>query len=192
MPDDLLQELAGFDWEGFYSDTRSCRLDATLGRILRHLPKARSRAWKAATAGSRLIAPFATPTGATWSELRIRFTSDFQVQVTVREVSAVRNYVEMGFEDRRAGTGPSKPDSSWTLFRRFAALKGVLQRADDVGLAWPKVETRVQTIRRRLRVIFRMPGDPIEYEHETNCYRTRFRLELVDHDRPVSAAAKFC
>jgi len=47
------------------------------------------------------VAPFRTPPGATWSDLKIRFTSDLRVRITLPQVDEVRNFVEMGFEDRR-------------------------------------------------------------------------------------------
>ena len=129
------------------------------------------------------MAPFRTPPGATWGEVWIRFIGDFRVQITLHHIEEVRNFVEMGFEDRR-GKGKSKPDSSWELLRKLAEMNGVLQCSQEVdGVPWRKIETRVQTIRRRLRALFGIPGDPIEYERRSNCYRTRLKIEFPNSDR---------
>lgn len=43
-----------------------------------------------------LVKQFPTPDGSIWADVTIRFTSDLQVQITVRHSTEVRTYAEMG------------------------------------------------------------------------------------------------
>ena len=67
-----------------------------------------------------LVTPLPTTEGATWRDVSIRFTSEFQVQITVLGHTAVRNYVDMGFEDRRRQV----PDSAWELLQSGRRTQG--------------------------------------------------------------------
>ena len=79
-----------------------------------------------APASARLVRPFPTPGGSTWADVVIRFTSDLQSQISVRDHTEVRTHIEMGFEDRRKGKGNSKPDQNWEVLRTFAERDGTL------------------------------------------------------------------
>lgn len=120
------------------------------------------------------VARFPTPEGAGWADVSIRLTSEFQAQITVAGCSEVRNYAEMGFEDRRS----QLPDSAWELLRQFAEHGGTIRNSQQANSTrWPLVEKRVQIIRKRLRQLFQIPGDPFEPYHRVKCYRAKFRIE---------------
>ena len=125
-----------------------------------------------------LIKPISAPAGTKWSDVKIRFTSDFQVQIYVGENAEVRNYIEMGFEDRRK---KEVPDSAWAVFRKLAEKRGVIASESEAGVdKWTKVEKAVQSIRKRLRLLFQIPSDPFERFRDVHCYKTRFSVECVE------------
>jgi len=123
---------------------------------------------------SVLVKPFATPEGSTWDDVTIRLTSDFQVQISIRGRSEVRNYIEMGFEDRRAKRNP-KPDQKWEFLRRFAEGTGAIQSTKEAA-EWPKLEKAVQSISARLKKLFDISDPPIEYDRRSKSYMTKFKL----------------
>jgi hypothetical protein len=129
----------------------------------------------ATASGERLVRSFPTPYGSTWSDIVIRFTSDFQVQIRARDQTEVRTYIEMGFEDRRKGNRRSKPDGNWEILKKFAELNGKIhatERADN----WKKLEKSVQEINKRLKGLFGFNDRPITYEGLSKAYRTRFKI----------------
>lgn len=133
---------------------------------------------------ARLIRPFPTPDGSTWPNVMIRFTSDFQVQLTVSNRTEVRNYIEMGFEDRRAKRSP-KPDQNWETLREFARSNGVITSTKDAA-DWPKLEKAVEKIKKRLRSVFGLSDPPIMYDRPTKSYRTAFEVLRPPDDETQS------
>ncbi|HLY59993.1 MAG TPA: hypothetical protein VKV95_04435 [Terriglobia bacterium] len=134
---------------------------------------------------AKLIRPFPTPDGNKWPNVLIRFTSDFQVQVTVSDKTEVRNYVEMGFEDRRAKSN-SKPDRNWEILREFATNNGVIASTKEAA-DWPKLEKAVQTLNKRLKELFTLSERPIIYDKQGKAYRTRLTLiPPPDDEHPSS------
>lgn len=127
------------------------------------------------------VRPVSSPAGMKWSDVKVRFTSDFQVQIYVGEISEVRNYIEMGFEDRRK---KGAPDSAWAVLRRLAEKRGIIASPFEAGVdKWTKVEKAVQNIRKRLRLLFQIPSDPFERFRDVHCYKTRFSVECRESHR---------
>jgi len=127
------------------------------------------------------VSPLPTPRGVTWRDVFIRFVSDFAVQITVLDATLTRNFVELGFEDQRGKKKP-KPDSSWVLLRKLAEMGGAIANETEAGMPWPKVEKAVQTLRQRLRHLFRIPDDPFESYRKAKCYRANFNVEFPNAD----------
>ena len=116
-----------------------------------------------------------------WQDIHIRFTSDFQVQITTPQGAETRNYVEMGLEDGR-NKKSSKPTDPWWVFKALAIDNGTL------GVTFQtksKIEKAVQHIRKKLRSTFSPTpeGDPIPWDRRKRCFRTSFRLSYPDHER---------
>jgi hypothetical protein len=130
--------------------------------------------------GAPAIRKFPTPDEATWDNVSIRFTGDLAVQITVSDVSEARNYVEMGFEDRRKkASGSTMYDSSWGLLREFAKQGGVIARPQQAHARdWRCVEKGVQAINRKLRALVNIAGNPIQYHRREKRYRAALRLEF--------------
>ena len=96
------------------------------------------------------------------------------------------NFVEMGFEDRRKKTNTSTcHDSAWVLLREFAKHGGTIERPQQASnkAKWANVETGVGTINKKLKALFRLSTNPIEYQRNERRYRTAFTLEFPDSDR---------
>jgi hypothetical protein len=124
---------------------------------------------------SERVEPFPTPMGARWDDLSIKFTSDHRVRLTIKQVTQNRNYAEIGFEDRRGGGG--KPDSAWGFLRSLAESAGRIEKPVTFKqLGWEKVEKQSQTVRRRLRKLFNIAGDPLPFEGAA--YEARFQITL--------------
>jgi hypothetical protein len=121
-----------------------------------------------------LVRPFPTPEGTTWADVLVRFTGDFDAQISARDHTEVRTYVEMGFEDRR-GKRSSKPDRNWVVLRDFAERDGAIQSTKEAA-EWPKLEKAVQSINARLKEVFGMLDSPIRYDRASKSYRAKFKL----------------
>jgi hypothetical protein len=122
-----------------------------------------------------LVRPFAMPGGSKWGDVLVRFTSDFCCQISVQNNSEVRNYVEMGFEDRRSRERNSKPDRNWEALRTFAERDGAIAATGHVS-EWRKLEKRVQTINARLKTLFGFSNSGILYDRQAKAYRAQFKL----------------
>ena len=120
---------------------------------------------------------FPMPAGAQWKDVTISFTSDHSVQIFVQDVSAVRTYAEMGFEDRRQGGG--KPNSAWGCLILIAKLGGRIERRVDLKRQeWPKVVKQVQAIRATLKQLFGLQEDPLPFRKHT-AYEAQFKIRLA-------------
>ena len=111
-----------------------------------------------------------------WSEVTIEFTSEHRVQITMLGDSFTENYAEMGFEDRKARL----PNAAWRMLRMIAEGNGRIS-IPPRGVPWPKVEKRVQEIRRVLRAYFQQrkiaipSSDPLPFVKGQG-YVSAFRL----------------
>jgi hypothetical protein len=118
------------------------------------------------------VPPFPIPAGAAWEDVSIRFLSDHRVEVAARGHVETRNYSEMGFEDHRTGN----PNKAWELLRSMAEQGGLL-RGPKLGRERSKVEKTVQELRKSLRHLFQLGGDPVEFSRKDGGYKARFRVE---------------
>ncbi len=107
----------------------------------------------------------------TWDAIEIHFLSDERVQVRNGETTQTFNYAEFGFEDGRN----EKPNRAWVLLRTLAEKRGMIQSAAEAGQNWPRVEKRIQEIRRVLRARFGISADPIPFVEGTG-YRAIFKI----------------
>jgi hypothetical protein len=142
------------------------------GRVVRFRAKLDGGA-KVPTSLPETVAPAqASMSARGWEDVEIRFLSDFTFQAVVNgTVLPPQNYAEMGFGDGRHG----RPKAAWDTLRALAESGGVFQ-STQTAAAWPKLEKRIQEIRRLLRAHFNLPGDPVPYR--PGGYRTRFRIRL--------------
>jgi hypothetical protein len=108
---------------------------------------------------------------ATWKDIAILFLSDLRVQIRNGPNSETLNYAEFGFKDGRTGN----PNQAWKTLLALAENDGVIKDGSAVGKAWPKVEKRIQEIRKVLRDHFGISADPIEFVSGVG-YKVSFRI----------------
>ena len=107
-----------------------------------------------------------------WDEVEIRFVSDFTFQAVVNgTVRAPQNYAEVGLGDGRHG----RPKAAWETLRALAESGGVVA-STRTAADWPRLEKRIQELRRVLQAVFQVPDDPIPYRD--GAYRTRFTIRI--------------
>ena len=109
---------------------------------------------------------------ATWDTIEISFLSDERVQIRNGPDIETYNYNELGFEDSRNG----KPNQAWVTLRVLAVERGIIRDATKTGGTWPKVEKRMQEIRKALRNHFGISSDPILFIEGVG-YQTRFKID---------------
>jgi hypothetical protein len=124
---------------------------------------------------SRRIDPFPTLPHTRWEDITIVFTSEFQVQISAGDQTQTRNYDEMGFADTR-GAG-SKPNRAWFILKQLADHGGRIPRPRELtGPGLTALEKRIQSIRRKMRELFQIPGDPFKSFRPNYVYEARFKV----------------
>jgi len=113
--------------------------------------------------------------GASWQAVEISFLSDERVQIRNGKSIETRNYGELEFADRRAKRGKPKPNQAWVTLRAMAEQDGIIRDGAKTGATWPKVEKRIQEIRKVLRKHFSITADPIPFVEGTG-YQARFKI----------------
>lgn len=113
----------------------------------------------------------AEPSVASWERIEISFLSDERVQIRDGSQIETRNYAEFGFADGRNG----KPDQAWLTLRALAEARGTIRDGAKTGRDWPKVEKRMQKIRKALRNHFGISADPVPFVEGTG-YQACFKI----------------
>ncbi len=113
--------------------------------------------------------------GASWRDIEISFLSDERVQIRNGTTTETRNYGELEFADRRAKQGKPKPNQAWMTLRAMAEQNGIIRDGAKTGASWPKVEKRIQEIRKVLRKHFSITADPIPFVEGTG-YQASFKI----------------
>lgn len=114
------------------------------------------------------IAFFATPSGATWEQIEIRFKDGHTVSVKALAEQGVFNYSQMGMANRKN----AEPTVQWKLLKTFAEARGHLTwKSPD---AHRKNQKRREVLSKDLCAFFRIEGDPIA--SDGGGWRVRFKL----------------
>jgi hypothetical protein len=122
--------------------------------------------------GTRVMTP-KNSAAKSWQSIEILFVSDHRLQIRANGMSMeTLNFAEFGFADRRT----QNPNKAWELLRALAQSRGTICDGKAIGEQWPKIEKRVQDIRRVLREYFGLPGDPIPFIEGTG-YQTLFKIK---------------
>jgi hypothetical protein len=108
---------------------------------------------------------------ASWDAIKISFLSDVRVQIHNGANTETCNYAELGFKDGRTGN----PNQAWLTLRAMAQQNGIIRDGLKTGAAWPKVEKRMQEIRKVLRKHFGVAADPIPFVEGTG-YKACFKI----------------
>jgi hypothetical protein len=99
-----------------------------------------------------------------------------------------RNYAEFGFADGRTGN----PNQAWEALRVLAAQRGVIRDGTALNLPWPKVEKRIQEIRRLLREHFHISSDPIPFVESKVLHSIRAGRSQLYRSRKGNGDRKIC
>ena len=67
------------------------------------------------------------------------------------------------------------PNRAWETLRRLAELRGIIRNGTQACLPWPKLEKRVQEIRRVFRKHFSISADPLPFIKGTG-FHARFKI----------------
>src|SRR5712691_6894594 len=67
------------------------------------------------------------------------------------------------------------PNRAWETLRRLAELRGIIRDGTQACLPWPKLEKRVQEIRRVFRKHFSISADPLPFIKGTG-FHARFKI----------------
>jgi hypothetical protein len=114
--------------------------------------------------------------GTDWAAIEILFLSDERVQIRNGAQTETRNYAELGFADRRIERGKTaKPNVAWVTLRTMAEQNGIIRDGTKTGVAWPKVEKRMQFIRKAFRNHFGIAADPVPFVAGTG-YQASFKI----------------
>lgn len=108
---------------------------------------------------------------ATWDTIEISFLSDERIQIYNGTDTKPYNYAEFGFADSRNG----KPNQAWVTLRDLAEAKGIILINARRVSPWPKVEKRIQEIRKALRDHFGITSDPFLFKDGIG-YQARFKI----------------
>jgi len=120
------------------------------------------------------VSPLIVPPGATWENLRITM-SEHALHVELKGKTEDRAFQEAGFEEKRR---KQVPDRLWHVLQVLALLGGVLP-FDDPNLdqkARLNIKQYVSQLRKRLKALFPIEGDPFEPTGKTRKYRSRFKI----------------
>jgi hypothetical protein len=120
--------------------------------------------------GASAPAPlFATPAGARWSDVRLRFVDGHTLAVRVGNAAGRFNFSQMGMANRKNST----PTVQWELLREFAAGYGSLTWNSPA--ADRKNKKRRENLARDLVAFFRIEGEP--FVRDGGGWRTVFSIE---------------
>ncbi|MBM2834236.1 MAG: hypothetical protein HW406_1397 [Candidatus Brocadiaceae bacterium] len=102
---------------------------------------------------TKAVIPFPTQPGTKWHELVISFDDTESVTISTKTKTEKRHYFDMGFRKGKS----NKPVASWFVLKVLCE-NGYMQYA-ETGKA--KAEKSIQDLRKRLKAIFGIHGDPI-------------------------------
>jgi hypothetical protein len=110
-----------------------------------------------------------------WQSIEILFVSDHRLQIRINGKNMESlNFAEFGFADGRS----QNPNRAWELLRAMADERGIIRDGKAGGDRWPKIEKRIQEIRKTLRKYFGLPDDPIPFVDGTG-YRSLFKISCT-------------
>jgi hypothetical protein len=110
------------------------------------------------------------PEGMKWGDVSITFISEEAVEIRAKRPLGVKNFIELGFKDRRG----SKPDTKWVILKALARSQGSISWKDKT--ASPTWKPHIKALRKRLRDIFKIDDDPFFPYRRTSSYKAKFTI----------------
>ncbi len=109
-----------------------------------------------------------------WKSIRMSFFNEHSIEITTPARTIVRQFEDLGMADKRT----SKPTRAWECLQHLAKCQGVISVPESWTPTWPKIEKRVQEIRKWLRTQFGIATDPIPFVKNVG-YKARFQINLA-------------
>ena len=170
VPIDLLQpvsERSDRALEAMQASTRKWIREGY--KRLESLPAAR-RKQAAGLSRDRIIRSNLHPTK--WEDIRLKLISDFRLEIRVNNETEQANYRELGLHDARSGN----PNQAWKTLVLLAELRDGMRTPGPGEKAWKTTEKRIQSVRKFMRAVFNLPGDPLPFV-KGHGYQPRFMIE---------------
>lgn len=120
--------------------------------------------------------PLTIPQGMKWGDVSITFISDEAVEIRVKDPLGVKNFIELGFKDRRS----NKPDRKWEILKLLAQNQGSISWKEKSASS--KLKPHIKVLRRRLRDLFKMSDDPFFPYRQTNSYKAKFTISVREEN----------
>jgi len=118
---------------------------------------------------TEVITTFPTPEGATWKDVKIEVISDDCIKISVFAKKSKFTYSEIGFKDNRRG---DFPDKNWYALLEFAKFNGAIYQHDNIDPELRQnLKKRVQVIRRRLKTLLQIEGEPFADYRKHRAYK---------------------
>lgn len=115
--------------------------------------------------------PLSAPEGINWSDVSIKFIGKDSVEIRAGVPLGVKNFIELGFKDRRTS---SNPDQIWETLKLLAKNDGEIAWKDtDANV---KLKPYIKDIRKRLKSLFNIDDDPFHSYRKVKTYRTKFKI----------------
>lgn len=134
----------------------------------------------------KALVKFPTPEGTRWEDVTMQLVSNDSMRIAAQNVSERLTYAEMGFKDERKG---DLPDKQWEALKKFAYKKGEISWDPGVQLTeeqlkiQSKIQSRVKTIRKRLKDFMGIDNDPFYSYRAFKAYKTKFKIEDLSYGK---------
>ena len=116
------------------------------------------------------------PTGIKWGDVSITFISEESVEIRAKKPLGVKNFIELGFDDKRT----KNPNFQWKILISLAHNSGSITWGDKS--AAPKMKSHIKILRNRLRGLFEIDEDPFFRYSRSTGYKTKFRVAFREEN----------
>jgi len=107
----------------------------------------------------RSITQFPVKPGTQWRDVKITFITPSKIKITAKGMSGTYHFKKIGL----SGRNPNEAGSLWELLLRFAD-KGVLDKTIPTSSdRKTELKSQISNLRKRLRKILPIEGDPIPF-----------------------------
>lgn len=122
---------------------------------------------------------FPTPEGTQWKDVNIELVSNDSIRVKVGNIIKRFSGFNIGFTDERKG---DLLDHQWELLMLFAEKNGEIS-TKTIGYK-PNLQKPIQTLNRRLRILFGIMSNPIKRYSSKSGWTTKFKISDKSAGKP--------
>lgn len=110
-----------------------------------------------------------------YEQISIRFLTDQDVLITTPKKQLSSNYEALGFSNDKE----KKPNTAWVLLSLLAKSGGEIKPPKPIP---DTLRQQKRQLADQLKLIFRNQQEPFDDVSETNSYRIKIKLEVIDKD----------